>query len=140
MGRRQPVLADGGRLAGLGRGAHTDLTHYAVNQKYSNAEMGPGLSLCFEGITSGSDNCGPIVRANQTVCCDGYGHAYVYTCIAFPPQPGDSGGPVYKLRGDLTAAVAGMLSSAVTINGATSMCFSTINNIEAVMNSQLVMG
>ena len=43
-------------------------------------------------------------------------------------------------KGDLTAAVAGMLSSAVTINGVTSMCFSTINNIEAVMNSQLVMG
>jgi hypothetical protein len=42
-------------------------------------------------------------------------------------------------KGDLTAAVAGMLSSAVTINGVTSMCFFTIN-IEAVMNSQLVMG
>jgi hypothetical protein len=113
----------------------TDWGHYGVSQKFSNAEMAPGLSLCFEGVTSGSDNCGPVVRANQTVCCDGGGHAFVFTCIAFPPLPGDSGGPVCKWRGDNTAIVAGMLSSAVTISGVTSMCFSTINNIEAVMGS-----
>jgi hypothetical protein len=119
---------------------HQEQTHYAVNQKYSNAQLGNGLSLCFEGITSRSDNCGPIVRSNQTICCDGAGHTYIYTCIAYPPQAGDSGGPVYRVRGDLTAAVAGMLSSAVTINGSTAMCFSTIQNIEAATFSQLVMG
>ncbi len=119
---------------------HAQATHHALSGVFHNSQMSAGLVLCFEGISSDGGNCGPVVRSNQVVCCDGGGHAYVYTCINHPPSPGDSGGPVYKVRGDLTATAAGILSSSVTINGATATCFSPIKNVEATLNSVVVLG
>jgi hypothetical protein len=118
---------------------HGNGYHLRVVNKYSNAQLGVGLRLCFEGVSSDSHNCGNIVRANQTICCDGAGHSFVFTCIAFPSIAGDSGGPVYKPSGTIAYA-AGMLSALVTINGVRSMCFSTIANIEARTNSRVVLG
>jgi hypothetical protein len=76
-----------------------------------------------------------VVRTNSTLCCDAGGHSFVFDCINYPSQPGDSGSPVYQLRADGFVNAAGGLSSNVTINGTTVMCFSTIANLEAFIGT-----
>jgi len=117
---------------------HGNGYHRRLTGKFANSQLGTGLRLCFEGVASDSGNCGSIVRSNTTVCCDGSGRSFVFTCINFPPLAGDSGGPVYHPSGTRTIA-AGMVSAAVTINGRRSMCFTTIANIEARTNSRLIL-
>jgi len=106
-----------------------------VVNKLSNTQITNGLRLCFEGITSNGGNCGAVVRTNSTLCCDAGGHSFVFDCINFPSQPGDSGSPVYQLRADGFVNAAGGLSSNVTINGRTVMCFSTIANMQAFIGT-----
>lgn len=114
--------------------------HRIVRTRFANAQLSVGLRLCFEGLSSNGGNCGNVVRANSTICCDGAGHAFVFTCIGFPSIAGDSGGPVYYPEPNSRAVAAGMLSAAVTINGARSMCFTTVANIEARTGATIVRG
>lgn len=112
--------------------------HRRIIYKLSNAQIAPGLRLCFEGVASDGGNCGAVVRANQTLCCDAAGKTYVYSCTNYPGRPGDSGGPVYQPVGTTDARAAGMLSSTVTIGSSRLMCFSTVNNLERAMGSSVM--
>jgi hypothetical protein len=112
--------------------------HRSMIGKLSNTQIAVGLGLCFEGRSSDGSNCGSVVRANQTICCDGYGKTYIYSCINTPGLAGDSGSPVFQRVGTTQARVAGMLSSTVTINGAKLMCFSTVANLERGTGSRVV--
>ncbi|HLT69625.1 MAG TPA: hypothetical protein VKZ72_05640 [Acidimicrobiales bacterium] len=109
-----------------------------VTGKYRNAQIGNGLELCFQGVTSDSGNCAPVVRANQWICCDAAGKEFYYSCISHPSLPGDSGGPVYRPVEPGRAIAAGMVSSSVTVNGTRMTCFSTVESIEYILNSRLV--
>ncbi|MFO7279540.1 MAG: hypothetical protein C0P77_003945 [Thermoanaerobacterales bacterium] len=115
-------------------------SHRTVTGKYLNAQIGNGLELCFQGVTSDSGNCGRVVRANQWICCDAAGKSFYYSCIDHPSLPGDSGGPVYRPVEPARAVAAGMVSSSVTINGTRLTCFSTVESIEYILNSRLVTG
>ena len=112
--------------------------HRVIVGKLSNTQIALGLRLCFEGVTSDGNNCGTVVRANQTLCCDAAGKSFVFSCTSYAGRPGDSGGPVYQPVGTSQARAAGMLSSTVTINGAALMCFSTAANLEATLGSTIV--
>ncbi len=112
--------------------------HRAIIYKLSNAQIAPGLRLCFEGVGSDGGNCGSVVRANQTLCCDAAGKTYVYSCTNYPGRLGDSGAPVYQPVGTQDAHAAGMLSSNVTVGGTPLMCFSTVNNLERAMSSSVM--
>jgi hypothetical protein len=79
-----------------------------VRDRLSNAQLGPGLPLCFVG--SDADVCGRVNRVNQTLSCDPAGHAYVFACLDSPSRPGDSGGPVYQYRYD------GAVNAAATVS------------------------
>ncbi len=112
--------------------------HRVIVGKLSNTQIAVGLRLCFEGVTSDGNNCGAVVRANQTFCCDAAGKSFVFSCTNYAGRPGDSGGPVYQPVGTTQARAAGMLSSTVTINGAALMCFSTAANLESALGSTIV--
>jgi hypothetical protein len=109
-----------------------------ITGRYLNTQLGTGLRLCFEGITSDSGNCGPVVRVNEWLCCDAAGHGYFYSCLDYPSRGGDSGGPVYFPTANSQAIAAGTVSSTVTINGRALTCFTMVESIEFVMNSRLV--
>jgi hypothetical protein len=109
-----------------------------ITGRFLNTQLGTGLRLCFEGITSDSGNCGPVVRVNEWLCCDAAGHGYFYSCLDYPSRGGDSGGPVYFPRPSSQATAAGTVSSTVTINGRPLTCFTMVESIEFVMNSRLV--
>jgi hypothetical protein len=112
---------------------HAQGGHRTIVSALSNAQIAVGLGLCFEGMSSNGSNCGTVVRANQTLCCDAYRKSYVYSCISFPALPGDSGGPVFQRVGSTAARAAGMLSSTATVNGARLMCFSMAQNLQQLM-------
>jgi hypothetical protein len=112
--------------------------HRVITGKLSNTQVAVGLRLCFEGVTSDGNNCGTVVRANQTLCCDAAGKSFIFSCTDYAGRPGDSGGPVYQPVGATQARAAGMLSSTVTINGAALMCFSTAANLERTLGSTIV--
>lgn len=109
-----------------------------ITGRYLNTQIGNGLRLCFEGITSNSGNCGAVVRVNEWMCCDAAGHGYFYSCLNYPSLGGDSGGPVYFPQGAGQAVAAGMVSSSVTINGQRLTCFTMVESIEFVTGSQMV--
>lgn len=113
--------------------------HRGVTGKYRNAQITTGLRLCFEGVASDSGNCGNVVRANQWMCCDAAGHEFYYSCINFPSRPGDSGAPVFRPTTYPRAIAAGMVSSSVTVGGTTMTCFSTVESMEYILGSRLVM-
>lgn len=112
--------------------------HRPIIGKLSNAQIAVGLNLCFEGRTSDGNNCGTVARANQTLCCDPAGKAYVYSCTNQPGRPGDSGSPVFQRIGAREARAAGMLSSTVTVGSTRLMCFSTVANLERATGSRAV--
>jgi hypothetical protein len=118
---------------------HAQGGHRTIGSALSNAQIAPGLGLCFEGVSSNGSNCGTVVRANQTLCCDAFRKSYVYSCINFAGLPGDSGGPVFQRVGTTAARAAGMLSSTVTVSGSRLMCFSTAQNLQQLMGP-LVLG
>lgn len=109
-----------------------------ITGRYLNTQIGTGLRLCFEGVTSNSGNCGPVVRVNEWLCCDAAGHGYFYSCLNYPSLAGDSGGPVYFPSGASQAVAAGSVSSSVTINGQRLTCFTMVESTEFVMGSQMV--
>ena len=117
---------------------HVQGGHRTIGSALSNAQIARGLGLCFEGMSSNGSNCGTVVRANQTLCCDAYRKSYVYSCISFAGLPGDSGGPVFQRVGTTAARAAGMLSSTVTVNGARIMCFSTAQNLQQLMGPLVI--
>lgn len=109
-----------------------------VTGRYLNTQLGTGLRLCFEGITSDSGNCGALVRVNEWLCCDAAGHGYFYSCLNYPSLGGDSGGPVYFPQGASQAVAAGLVSSSVTINGQRLTCFTMVESIEFMLKSSMV--
>jgi hypothetical protein len=109
-----------------------------ITGRFLNTQLGTGLRLCFEGMTSDSGNCGPVVRVNEWLCCDAAGHGYFYSCLDYPSRAGDSGGPVYFPRPSSQATAAGTVSSTVTINGRPLTCFTMVESIEFVMNARIV--
>jgi hypothetical protein len=114
----------------------TGTVHPRLVGRLSNAAIGPGLQLCFEGVSSDTSNCGPVTLTRQWVCCDATRRQFYYSCIAYPSRPGDSGGPVYQRLAGGRANAAGMVSSSVTIGGRASTCFSPIQSIEKAMASR----
>jgi hypothetical protein len=115
----------------------TGTRHPLLVGRLTNAAIGRGLRLCFEGVTSDTANCGPVNLTRQWVCCDGTRRQFYYSCIGYPSRPGDSGGPVYQVLAGGRANAAGMVSSSVTIGGRASTCFSLIQTIEGTMRSTI---
>jgi hypothetical protein len=109
---------------------HGTGTDRRVTTSLSDAQIGNGLRLCFDGRTSGIGRCGTVDTTGQLICCDSGGRSFVFTCLDQPAQSGDSGGPVYQPMGRDRARAAGVLSSSVNVGGRRSMCFSTIDRIE----------
>jgi hypothetical protein len=109
-----------------------------LTAKLSNTQVSHGLRLCFDGITSDSSNCGPVVRANQWMCCDATGRSFFYSCIRYTSRPGDSGGPVFYPVGSDRAYAAGMVSSSVTVNGVTMTCFTTAHSLEYMLRGSIL--
>ena len=109
-----------------------------ITGRYLNTQIGNGLRLCFEGVTSNSGNCGAVVRANEWLCCDATGRGYFYSCLNYPSLGGDSGGPVYFPSGSGQAVAAGSVSSSVTINGQRLTCFTMVESTEYHLGAQMV--
>jgi hypothetical protein len=138
------VMADAALVSMSARGwsvsrkIHSAGPHRFAVARYRNSQIAVGLGLCFEGLTSGSNNCGRVVRANQWICCDAGGRSFYYSCLSYPSRPGDSGGPVYRPVTRDRAAAAGMVSASVTIGGRASTCFTTVESIEYILRSRMV--
>lgn len=114
--------------------------HRSVTGKYGNDALIIGLRLCFQGASSGADNCGNIVRRDVDLppgCADNHcwslNHAW---CIDFAGLGGDSGGPVYHVRDDGSARAAGLVHGDGGVSGHT--CFSSIVHVENALNRELL--
>lgn len=129
----QPEVA-GGADAGAGAAIRT------VTGALRDEDVVLGDRLCFNGRASGADVCGAVNARSRTICCDQGGRSFLFTCIDHPALAGDSGAPVYRPVGADGALAAGVLSSSVTIEGTSSTCFSSIDEIEARTSSTLVLG
>lgn len=117
--------------------------HRLVTDKLRNGNLFRGLNLCFQGTTSGSDNCGPI-RLFVKVAKIGPPGTKVRESVCITPNArlGDSGGPVYLVRRNGTASAAGMISfrNAKSVDGDRKVygCFSRIKNILDRLSVDLV--
>jgi hypothetical protein len=100
-----------------------------VEATVPDAEITHGSVLCFSGRASGDEQCGPVNAVGRYTCCDASQRAFVFDCIDQVARSGDSGGPVYQPVGEGRARAAGLLSSSVDINGRSSMCFTTIDDV-----------
>ena len=100
-----------------------------VEASMPDAEITHGTSLCFSGRASGEEQCGAVNAVGRYTCCDATHRAFIFDCIDQVARAGDSGGPVYQRAGSGQARAAGLLSSSVDINGRSSMCFTTIDDV-----------
>jgi hypothetical protein len=103
-----------------------------------DGQLAVGTQLCFAGRASGGDQCGPVTAVDRVTCCDATGRTFVFTCIDQVARSGDSGAPVYRPVGVDGAEGAGILSSSVTLDGRSSMCFTTLDAIEATTGARIV--
>lgn len=120
--------------------------HRDVAGQLNNAGLVAGTRLCYQGITSGNNNCGNIrndwVDLAVTLEVDGVNHTINHTwCINWDARPGDSGGPVYRVNADNSATAAGIVSfilveSEDPLFG--DMCFTSIEWSLAELNGTLV--
>lgn len=120
--------------------------HRDVNGQINNAGLVAGTRLCYQGITSGNNNCGNIrndwVDLAVTLEVDGVNHTINHTwCIDWDARPGDSGGPVYRVNADNSATAAGIVSFIIVesqnpVFG--DMCFTSIEWSLAELNGTLV--
>ncbi len=84
--------------------------------RYTMDTLDQGDRLCFQGITTGSNNCGTVVHTDLNTNPTGPGsnplrHQFTLShgCAA-----GDSGGPVYHVRDDGTAKAGGVVQGAAS--------------------------
>lgn len=83
--------------------------HRLVTDRIPNGELHKGLPLCFQGQSSGANNCGRISRIVPVARIEGKIHKES-VCIEERLRSGDSGGPVYFVRNNGTARAAGIAS------------------------------
>jgi len=120
--------------------------HRDVAGQLNNAGLTAGTRLCYQGVTSGNNNCGNIradwVDQAVTLNVDGVDHVINHSwCIDWDARPGDSGGPVYRVNANESATAAGIVSfilveSEDPVFG--DMCFTSIEWSLAELNGTLV--
>lgn len=106
---------------------------WVTSPAYTPSTLQQGVNLCFQGITSDNNNCGNIVRRDQS-SRDSRGrttkHLYF---INFTGKGGDSGGPMYHVNSNGTAKPAGIVVGGTS--GYTG--FSPISYVLSDMNASL---
>lgn len=123
-----------------------DLGHRTVTKRFDSHGWSYETSLCFQGATSGAHNCGVIEsfisRTDIPVGVDPNGIPKYKTyrdviCFAASDRsdPGDSGGPVYKVRADESAKAAGIVWGHINED----TCFSKIGHVLAELDAVLAM-
>lgn len=105
--------------------------------RFTVPDLKLGVRLCFQGITSGNNNCGVIVAENAAMT-DTAGVIHYAWEIDYPAQPGDSGGPVYSVNSDGTARAAGVEFGSVTDTG--HMVFHAIGYVLQDLSVELYYG
>ena len=92
--------------------------HWGVMGQFSNTWPRSGESACWSGaVGSNTDVCGTVSRYDYTVTSDGTTRYHNY-CVNVYSNPGDSGGPMYRLYSNGTVRAMGMLSTRVDGVGA----------------------
>ena len=117
---------------------HEAEDHAVVVGHLTDAEITRGLELCFSGRTTTERSCGAVNAAHRVICCDANDKSSVFSCIDRLARAGDSGAPVFRPLDAGRVIAAGLLSSSVTIDGRSSMCFSTIDNIQSETGTTIV--
>lgn len=117
--------------------------HRQVDGQLSNAQLGRGERLCFQGITSQNNNCGTIFATSvpeQTIrtantALKGQQTIRNLYCIDYASDKGDSGGPMYKAGPAGAATAAGTVVSVVkdANDSPVGTCFSTMDWIRLVL-------
>jgi len=107
-----------------------DNHHRAVKQQINEAGMPMGYSVCWAGKRTYFETCGNINRRDVSFTDENNRTMFHAFCWNGQGLRGDSGGPVYHVRGDLGADATGIVHGGtnVIINGATviDVCMSTL--------------
>lgn len=106
--------------------------HRGVTERIHAGGFRRGRSICFQGLASGTNNCGRIEHKYAKRKVDGLVFRQL-VCIDEPTDTGDSGGPVYDVRDDDSARAAGIVSQKRTRSDP-DMCFSRIGNVLDELN------
>lgn len=132
-----PPSAKTNRIYVAGTGVHRILK----SPRYLSSALVAGTRLCFQGITSGNNNCGEVNRGGAYFTDqNGVQHEHVWT-INFPAFKGDSGGPVYGVRSDGSAKAAGIVSAKwLATDGSIDMAFHTIGYVIQDIDADLYYG
>ena len=119
--------------------------HRTVRGRWTNDAINNGSRLCFQGFTSGADNCGTVVYDDIRVTTRARGDIPSRTvnhlwCIDFPSEGGDSGGPYYHVNADQSGTAVGIVHGhAVTDSFALGVgCFTSIDWALTELNLSLV--
>jgi hypothetical protein len=88
-----------------------------VSPVYTVSNLIVGTKLCFQGRTSGANNCGLVDKVNISKTTDTAGESTQHVWrMKYPPQHGDSGGPVYHVNADGRARPAGVVMAGAGTN------------------------
>ncbi len=118
--------------------------HKDVVGRY-NGSAGANTTMCFEGVTSDGNNCGPIKGVAIDLFDGTYWH-HNMDCIDSndDSDDGDSGGPFFRVQADGRAKAAGILTGGYYVaegppyGNYQATCYSLINYTVFFHNAELV--
>lgn len=125
-----------------GRVLVADGKYRDVTGKFTRKGLKNGTRLCFQGISSDNNNCGPI-NATNVEYRDGNDPVIERAfCLKHKGERGDSGGAVYQVKKDRSAKAAGIASYRAWVRSGwqvnRSTCFTTIEEFEKQAGTRLV--
>ncbi|HKG40127.1 MAG TPA: hypothetical protein VKB25_14150 [Conexibacter sp.] len=98
-------------------------------------EQTAGMTVCFAGVTSGADRCGPLLSWSPPQS----EHRHLL-CAGVAAAPGDSGGPVYSAPSGTGAAQALGVVTLALFSPETAMCYEPIDGVLDRLGATLASG
>jgi hypothetical protein len=93
-----------------------------------------GMTVCFAGVTSGADRCGPLLNWSPPQSAQAH-----LLCAGVAAAPGDSGGPVYSAPSGGVAQALGVVTLAL-FSPETAMCYEPIDGVLDRLDATLATG
>lgn len=129
---------NGSRLMLVGGSTSSPTYRKVMGPRFTMTTLKKGVRVCFQGINSGNNNCGNVSKPDAKYTYNGKTMNHMFT-MGVGSYPGDSGGPVYHVRPDGTAQVAGIttLANGSSSGVSTSSIFSEIGYVLSDLDASL---